>query len=96
MVICTRVAATPRLYDVRARCDLEGRDLRDRRSSWHRAKPIEWLANWAGANDLLLKPVDAFALGTRLQALIGADPVPYGDAGAAAAQVAAATQDHLV
>ncbi len=81
------------LYDIRARNDLEGRAptpsiiLASRETD-------RWLARWAGANDMLLKPVDAFALSARITALVGADAVPYGDAGAAVAQVAAATQDH--
>jgi DNA-binding response OmpR family regulator len=51
-----------------------------------------WIANWAGANELLLKPVDPFELARRVTALEGAPLVPYGDAGSSAQQVAAALQ----
>lgn len=49
-----------------------------------------WIAAWAGANELLLKPVDPFELARRVTALAGAPLVPYGDAGSSAEQVATA------
>lgn len=49
-----------------------------------------WIAGWAGANELLLKPVDPFELAGRVTALHGAELVPFGDAGAADRQVATA------
>lgn len=49
-----------------------------------------WLANWAGASDTLRKPVDPFELARLVTSLEGAAVPPYGDAGAAARQVAAA------
>ena len=49
-----------------------------------------WLTSWAGANDLLLKPVDTFELARRVQALVGAEVPPYGGATNTARQVATA------
>ncbi len=49
-----------------------------------------WIAAWAGANELLLKPVDPFELAQRVTALQGAELLPFGDAGSSAHQVAAA------
>lgn len=50
----------------------------------------EWLGRWAGANELLRKPVDPFELARRVTALEGAALVPYGDAGSSEHQVATA------
>ncbi|MGA1775403.1 MAG: hypothetical protein ACO4BW_07285 [Nitriliruptoraceae bacterium] len=49
-----------------------------------------WLAGWAGASALHLKPVDPFDLADELRALPGRPVPPYGDAGSAAAQVGTA------
>ena len=49
-----------------------------------------WLAGWAGASALHLKPVDPFELADELEALPGRPIPPYGDAGSAAAQVGTA------
>ncbi len=81
------------LYDLRARADLG--ELTAAPSLVMAAREQDrWLANWAGANDVLLKPVDPFGLAKRVSALHGADLHPYGDHAAAAEQVAAATRDH--
>lgn len=37
-----------------------------------------WLAGWAGANEVMLKPVDPFVLADRVAGLAGADPAPPG------------------
>jgi len=49
-----------------------------------------WLAGWAGATALHLKPVDPFRLADELRVLPGRPVPPYGDAGSAAAQVGTA------
>lgn len=49
-----------------------------------------WLAGWAGASELFLKPVDPFDVVAAVRALEGAEPPPYGDVGSAAAQVGTA------
>jgi DNA-binding response OmpR family regulator len=53
-----------------------------------------WLADWAGANDVLLKPVDPFELARRVEGLQGQAIPPHGAAGSTEAQVAAATRAH--
>lgn len=80
------------LYDLRARCDLEGVDPTPALVMIDREQD-RWLARWAGANDAMLKPVDPFQLADRVAALEGAEVPPYGDAGSVAAQVAAAIRD---
>lgn len=81
------------LYDLRARSTLTG--AAPVPSVVLTARPQDtWLAAWAGANDVLPKPVDPFALAGRVAALEGAEPPPYGASGAASAQVAAATSSH--
>jgi DNA-binding response OmpR family regulator len=49
-----------------------------------------WLAGWAGASELFLKPVAPFEVAAAVRALAGAPVPPYGDAGSAAAQVGTA------
>ncbi|WP_165404020.1 response regulator [Egicoccus halophilus] len=49
-----------------------------------------WLADWAGANDTMLKPVDSFRLSKRVKELVGQTAPPYGGSGGTAQQVAAA------
>jgi len=49
-----------------------------------------WLAGWAGASALFLKPVDPFEVAVALRELHGTTPPPYGDAGSALAQVGTA------
>jgi DNA-binding response OmpR family regulator len=53
-----------------------------------------WLGAWAGANEVVMKPVDPFDLARRVAALEGAPAPVHGDRGAAAEQVAAATREH--
>jgi len=49
-----------------------------------------WLAGWAGASAMFLKPVDPFELAAAIRSLPGSDLPPFGDAGAALAQVGTA------
>ena len=49
-----------------------------------------WLAGWAGASELFLKPVDPFEVAAAVRALVGTELPPYGDAGSARAQVGTA------
>lgn len=82
------------LYDLRARAELAGEPPVPALVMAAR-EADRWLAGWAGANEVLLKPVDPFELARRVAALEGADPVSYGDRGSAEKQVAAATRSHL-
>lgn len=49
-----------------------------------------WLAGWAGASRMFLKPVDPFEVAAAVRTLPGSDLPPYGDAGSARAQVGTA------
>jgi DNA-binding response OmpR family regulator len=81
------------LYDLRSKGQLAG--TAPRPSLVMAARETDrWLANWAGANEVLIKPVDPFELARRVAGLEGAEAPPYGDAGAADKQVAAAMRDH--
>jgi CheY-like chemotaxis protein len=81
------------LYDLRARAELTGIPAVPSLVMASREQDI-WLAHWAGANALLLKPVDPFELARKVTELEGAELAPYGDAGSARAQLRAATHDH--
>lgn len=77
------------LYDLRARAELEGTDPIPAIILGAREQD-RWLAGWAGATEVLLKPVDPFLLRQRA-AIVANEPVPgYGDAGSSEAQVRAA------
>lgn len=80
------------LYDLRARAELDDLDPIPSVVLAAREQDL-WLANWAGANHCLLKPVDPFDLARRVQALEGAEVPPYGDSNSAAKQVSAALRD---
>ncbi len=81
------------LYDLRARAEYAGVDAVPSLVMASREQD-RWLANWAGANEMMLKPVDSFRLARTVAALVGAELAPYGDANSAAAQVGMATRDH--
>lgn len=49
-----------------------------------------WLADWAGANAVAMKPVDPFALARTVVALVGAPPAPRDAVADEEQQVAAA------
>ena len=77
------------LYELRAHAELTG----------HAAAPTivlasresdRWLTGWAGASAMFLKPVDPFEVAAAVRALPGVELPPYGDAGAASAQVGTA------
>jgi DNA-binding response OmpR family regulator len=53
-----------------------------------------WLGAWAGANEVVLKPVDPFDLARRVAGLAGEIAPVHGDRGSAVDQVAAAVRDH--
>ncbi len=80
------------LYDLRARADLGQLEATPSLVLASREQDV-WLGRWAGANELLLKPVDPFVLARRVTALEGAPLEPYGDKGSAAAQVATALRE---
>jgi DNA-binding response OmpR family regulator len=77
------------LYELRAHADLTG---------WIAPPAVvlasrpsdSWLAGWAGASALFLKPVDPFEVAAAVLALPGTDLPAYGDAGSARAQVGTA------
>lgn len=81
------------LYDLRARAELEGTEPIASIVLLAREQDA-WLASWAGANAVAMKPVDSFDLARRVSALEHAEAAPYGDAGADAAQLATAVRDH--
>ena len=79
------------LYDLRARWELEGREPAPALVMASREQD-RWLARWAGASEVLIKPVDSFELARRVAKLEGAEVPPYGDASATARQVAGMVQ----
>jgi DNA-binding response OmpR family regulator len=80
------------LYDLRARADLSGVPAVPAIVLASRSQD-RWLAAWAGASEVVTKPVDPFELARRATALVGSVVPPYGDAGADAQQLAAALRD---
>jgi DNA-binding response OmpR family regulator len=77
------------LYELRGQAELAGQGAIP--SVVLASRPSDrWLAGWAGASELFLKPVDPFEVAAAVRALEGAEVPPYGDAGSAAAQVATA------
>lgn len=77
------------LYDLRQQATLEGFPPLPSLVLTARIQD-DWLADWAGANATLLKPVDPFELSRRVKDLVGQDVPDYGGAGNTAKQVAAA------
>jgi CheY-like chemotaxis protein len=77
------------LYELRAADEVAGRDPTPAVVMGSRAADA-WLAGWAGASAVHLKPVDPFRLAEELRVLPGRPVPPYGDAGSAAAQVGTA------
>jgi DNA-binding response OmpR family regulator len=77
------------LYELRSHAELTGWEappavvLASRESD-------RWLTGWAGASTMFLKPVDPFEVAAAIRALPGSELPPYGDAGAARAQVGTA------
>ena len=77
------------LYELRAHAELTG---------WQAPPAVvlasrdadAWLAGWAGASAMFLKPVDPFDVATAVRELVGTELPPYGDAGSARAQVGTA------
>jgi len=77
------------LYELRSHADLTGWTAPP--SVVLASRPSDrWLAGWAGASELFLKPVDPFEVAATVRALPGSPLPPYGDAGAAQAQVGTA------
>lgn len=77
------------LYELRAADEVAGRAPTPSVVMGSR-EADRWLAGWAGATALHLKPVDPFRLADELRVLPGRPVPPYGDAGSAAAQVGTA------
>lgn len=77
------------LYDLRQQASLHG--LRSLPTLVLTSRTQDaWLADWAGANATMVKPVDPFELSRVVKELVG-QPVPaHGGAGGTAKQVAAA------
>lgn len=80
------------LYDLRARAELTGIPAVPSLVMASREQDV-WLGHWAGANALLLKPVDPFELARVVQRLEGAEVPPYGDSDSAAKQVSSALRN---
>lgn len=81
------------LYDIRHRGAVEGIDPTPSLVMTSREQDT-WLAKWAGANEVMRKPVDSFELARRVAALEGAEIRPYGDTDADRDQLAVAIRDH--
>jgi len=77
------------LYELRAHAELTGWTAPPSVVLASRAAD-QWLAGWAGASELFLKPVDPFEVAAAVRGLVGAELPPYGDAGSARAQVGTA------
>lgn len=77
------------LYDLRQQAALEGFTPLPSLVMVERSQDA-WLADWAGANATLIKPVDPFELSRRVKELQGAAAPPYGGSAGTAKQVAAA------
>jgi DNA-binding response OmpR family regulator len=77
------------LYELRAHAELTGWTAPPSIVLASRAADV-WLAGWAGASELFLKPVDPFEVAAAARALPGSVLPPYGDAGSARAQVGTA------
>lgn len=77
------------LYELRSHADLTGCTAPPAIVLASRPADV-WLAGWAGASELFLKPVDPFEVAEAVRGLIGTELPPYGDAGSARAQVGTA------
>lgn len=77
------------LYDLRQLAELEGFDPLPALVMIARTQDA-WLADWAGANATLLKPVDPFELSRRVKELLGQPAPAYGGSSGTAKQLAAA------
>ena len=77
------------LYDLRQQAALEGFVPVPSLVMVERIQD-DWLADWAGANATLLKPVDPFELSRRVKELVGESAPPYGGSSGTARQVASA------
>jgi DNA-binding response OmpR family regulator len=81
------------LYDLRQRAGVD--DLHSSPALVMAGRDQDrWLAGWAGANEVLVKPVDPFELARRVEALQGQPIPPHGAEASTEAQVAAATRHH--
>jgi DNA-binding response OmpR family regulator len=81
------------LYELRSRAELAGTAAPPSVVLASREQD-RWLARWAGANDVVFKPVDPFALADRVVGVRTEALAPYGDAASTREQVAAATRRH--
>ncbi len=77
------------LYELRAHAELTGWNAPPSVVLASRSADV-WLAGWAGASELFLKPVDPFEVAVAVRGLVGSELPPYGDAGSAHAQVGTA------
>ena len=76
------------LYEVRAQDALAGRSTPPALLLIAREED-RFLTEWAGANELLLKPVDPFVVARRVRALVGEEPAPRDPGDESGAQVPA-------
>lgn len=63
------------LYGLRAQAELEGVDSPPAVVLGSRTED-RWLADWAGANEVMLKPVEPFGLARKVVALAGVEAAP--------------------
>lgn len=77
------------LYELRSHAELTGWTAPPSVVLASRTADV-WLAGWAGASELFIKPVDPFEVAATVRELVGTELPPYGDAGSARAQVGTA------
>ncbi len=77
------------LYELRSHAELSGWTAPPSVVLASRTADV-WLAGWAGASELFIKPVDPFEIAATVRELVGTELPPYGDAGSARAQVGTA------
>lgn len=77
------------LYELRSHAELTGWTAPPSVVLSSRTADV-WLAGWAGASELFIKPVDPFEVAATVRELVGTELPPYGDAGSARAQVGTA------
>ncbi|MBW3662097.1 MAG: response regulator [Actinobacteria bacterium] len=82
------------LYEIRAQGELRG-ELTPPAVVMAGRADDRWLGDWAGANVVLVKPVDPFVLAARVAELVGAAPAPADAGDESGGEVRAARHDGI-